>query len=329
MPRTMIFSIIVPVYNIEKYLMQCVDSILCSTINDMEVILVNDGSSDESYQICDNYEKRDNRITVIHQENGGLSAARNSGIKIAKGEYLLFVDGDDWIDASVLVQLETMIKKSPNPLDVVFLEIVKSFPNGTQQPMGDGYNVELINGKDKKTVMNHLANLSKYPGSACAKCIRRELIISNNLLFENGLLSEDIDWTVLLYRLAQTFGYIPQPYYFYRQVRPGSITQGSNPKRLGDLLYIVEKHANADTTNDYQTQVNAFMAFEYMICIYLYSTLPAAERKPYKGRLKKLKWLLKYGRSGKIKLVRWVSTFLGISITSKMLSVFKRRAKTT
>jgi len=319
------FSIIIPVYNIEAYLPQCVASVLASQTSELEIILVNDGSTDGSPKLCDEYAKRDSRVRVVHQENSGLSSVRNTGIKNATGDYLLFVDGDDWIDASVLGQLEEMIKKSANPIDVCFLEIAKVFPDGTQQSMGDGYDIARINRQSKETVMTHLAGLPKYPGSACAKCVRRGLIASNSLFFEKGLLSEDIDWTASLYKRAQHFAYIPKLFYFYRQNREGSITQGNIPKRLNDLLYIVEKHSNIDIkTDEYQAQVNAFMAFEYMICIYMYSLLPNTERKKQKHRIKKLKWLLGYGHSRKIKLVRLVCSVAGITLTAEMLGIFKR-----
>lgn len=95
-------SIIVPVYNTANYLSQCVDSIICQSYTDWELILVDDGSKDQSGMICDEYAKQDNRITVIHQSNNGVSSARNAGINLAKGEYLCFVDADDWLEPSFL-----------------------------------------------------------------------------------------------------------------------------------------------------------------------------------------------------------------------------------
>ena len=94
-------SVIVPVYNTEKYLAQCVDSILAQTLRDIEVILVDDGSTDNSPAICDSYKSRDERIKVIHQQNKGLSAARNAGIRIASGKYIAFVDSDDFVDCKM------------------------------------------------------------------------------------------------------------------------------------------------------------------------------------------------------------------------------------
>ena len=91
-------SVIVPVYNTEKYLRECIDSILAQTFRDFELILVDDGSTDGSGAICDEYAKQDERIRVIHQENGGITVARKSGVRAARGEYVTFVDSDDWID---------------------------------------------------------------------------------------------------------------------------------------------------------------------------------------------------------------------------------------
>ena len=94
-------SIIIPVYNVESYLERCVDSVLAQTFEDFEVILVNDGSTDNSPEICDEYLTVDNRIKIIHKDNGGLSSARNSGLDIAKGRYIMFVDSDDWIERNM------------------------------------------------------------------------------------------------------------------------------------------------------------------------------------------------------------------------------------
>ena len=91
-------SIIVPVYNAEKYLNRCIDSILKQTFTDLEIILVDDGSTDDSLKICEEYQKQDDRIIVIHKDNGGSTSARKAGVRIAKGAYIAFVDSDDWID---------------------------------------------------------------------------------------------------------------------------------------------------------------------------------------------------------------------------------------
>ena len=110
-------SVIVPIYNVEKYLAECVDSILGQTFQDMEIILVDDGSLDSSSQMADDYAVRDQRVKVIHKENGGLSSARNAGMKIARGEYIYFCDSDDYISLDAIeILYETATK---NDLDMV------------------------------------------------------------------------------------------------------------------------------------------------------------------------------------------------------------------
>ncbi len=106
-----LISAIVPVYNVEKYLYRCVDSILKQTYENFELILIDDGSPDNCSQMCDELSEKDSRIKVIHQENQGLSAARNSGIKIAKGNYLTFIDSDDWISNTMFEDLINLIKE--------------------------------------------------------------------------------------------------------------------------------------------------------------------------------------------------------------------------
>ena len=107
-----LISVIVPVYNVEKYLAKCIDSLLAQTFSDFEILLVNDGSPDASGQICDALAKSDDRIRVIHKENGGAASARNSGLDAAKGDYIAFVDGDDLIHPQYLECLLALIQKN-------------------------------------------------------------------------------------------------------------------------------------------------------------------------------------------------------------------------
>lgn len=107
----MLFSIIVPVYNVEKYLVRCIESVINQTFKDFECILIDDGSLDNSGNICDEYSLKDSRIVVVHQNNAGVSAARNTGLNIAKGEYICFCDSDDWLEDSLLEQLSFYCQK--------------------------------------------------------------------------------------------------------------------------------------------------------------------------------------------------------------------------
>lgn len=118
-------SVIVPVYNVEDYLEECINSILGQTYKNLEIILVDDGSTDNSSKICDIYEKKDKRIKVIHKENGGLSSARNEGLKYRTGEYISFVDSDDFIDKTMYEKLYSAIKKYDADVVRVILLMLK------------------------------------------------------------------------------------------------------------------------------------------------------------------------------------------------------------
>ena len=115
----MLFTVIVPIYNVEKYLEKCIDSILAQTFTDYELLLVDDGSTDRCPEICDAYEKKDKRIKVIHKPNGGLVSARNAGIFAAKGDYITYVDGDDWVKPELLQFVHDRIAESSQQVDMV------------------------------------------------------------------------------------------------------------------------------------------------------------------------------------------------------------------
>ena len=178
-----IFSIIVPVYNVENELGKCIDSILAQSIEDFELILIDDGSTDNSGKICDAYEKKDKRIKVIHKINGGVSSARNSGLDIANGDCITFIDSDDYVDYGYL-------KKLYNPnVDMVLcnMKYMQSYKNNYRILDNEIYGVFKID----EEIINKIIE-SKYINSACSKMYKNNLIQKNNIRFkENISLGED------------------------------------------------------------------------------------------------------------------------------------------
>lgn len=315
------FSIIIPVYNVEKYLGECIESVLTQSFQSYEIILVNDGSTDTSGDICDEYAKKDKRIKVIHQENKGLSGARNKGIVSSTGEYLLFIDSDDYIAENSLEKLHDTIGE--NDIDVVFLEIVKFLPDGTTQPMNDGYVKEKIVNKNQEEVWEHIANINKFPGSACSKAVKRSLL-SEDMLFVEGLISEDIEWCYRLFGKAVTYSYLEYPFYYYRQQRQGSITNSVSYKNLDSTLWIIKRWATKNPETKYQKVLNSFISYQYMIMLYSISKMEKELSKKYFAEAKKYSWLLGCGGSKRVKLVNIVAKFLGIKNTAKVLNCYKR-----
>lgn len=209
-------SIIVPVYNVELYLHRCVDSVLHQRYADFELILVDDGSKDSSGRICDDYVKIDPRVVVIHKENGGASSARNAGLSIAKGEYLSFVDSDDWIDEDFLASLIPLLS---NDVGIAACGMYMEYPYQT---------IEVCNGKGCTiTSLNLLEsgdiNRDWFGNYFCNKIFLRNLF--NGLFFPEGRVYEDIS---LLYKiLLQTpkVGILGKCAYHYYKGNAGAISR--------------------------------------------------------------------------------------------------------
>ncbi|MDR2156269.1 MAG: glycosyltransferase, partial [Clostridiales Family XIII bacterium] len=186
-PAPYTISIVIPVHNVAAYLNACVDSIASQAAKRTEIILVDDGSTDASPGICDDYALAFQNISVIHKENGGLSDARNAGVRAASGEWLLFVDGDDWIEENSLAEIERAAARAC-PEDLIFLQMSKVFPDGKKTDVGSMPDRGKLKGAPKAAALDHLASLPKFPGSACAKLIRRSVLTQNNIRFQEGLL---------------------------------------------------------------------------------------------------------------------------------------------
>ena len=290
---------------------------------DYEIILVDDGSTDNSGIICDEYALKYTNITVIHKQNGGLSDARNAGIPLAKGEYILFIDSDDYIENGSMSAIVDCLKEQKETTDVIFLNASKVFPDGEKVPLGDNYDKSKINGRSKDEVLKHIAFLPKYPGSACTKLIRKSVIVNNGIFFEKGIYSEDIDWTIKLLVSSERFTYCDAKYYCYRQNRQGSITNSTTVKHVESLLHIIEKWTSRDMVRENQAEINAFLAYEYMIMLFLYNSLSKDDKNKVKSKIKEYSWLLKYGKNFKIKITRMAFTLTGIEITSRLLGLVR------
>lgn len=318
----MLLSFVVPVFNVESYLADCINSIICQPGKDFEVILIDDGSTDESGIICDKYAQLDSRVLSYHKTNGGLSDARNYGIKRASGKYLAFVDADDFIGERAIETIRAILKKQSN-IDIIFMEAYKFYGDKKRLSLGEGYENKLINGHPKQDVLNHLSKLNKFPASACSKIVNREFLIRNNLYFVSGLLSEDVDWSIRVFLSADSFWHSSYEYYFYRQNRKGSITSSVSSKRVFDLLSIIENYSRNSNTF-YQEYILAFLAYELSVAILLYSKLPyCVSNKNVAQKIRDLSWILSYGRTKKIFFVNLCYSILGLGVTSYLLNKIK------
>ncbi len=202
-----LFSIIVPIYNTEKYLSRCIESILEQTFTDFELILVDDGSTDSSYSICQNYAKDDSRIKVIHKENGGVSSARNIGLEYAKGVYLWFVDSDDYIKPTALVDLSVKVLNESSDL-VIFNTTIEG-----------NYKIDGFDAFFETYYFKYVLGFAPWN-----KLYLREIIEQNNLKFdEEETIGEDLLFNVGYYKHLKNkkITFISEGYYVYDN-RPDS-----------------------------------------------------------------------------------------------------------
>lgn len=242
----MLISVITTVYNGEKYLSTCLESVLKQSIADWEMILVDDGSTDQSGAFCDAFAKRDQRIHVIHQENQGLPAARNVGIQNAKGDYLVFLDIDDWISPDMFYEI-AMASKKRRP-DILIINLKKVVKAGKYE-ISDWF-IPLKTTSERI----HLLLVCGYLRESWRKCCKRELF--NNIQFPKELRStQDLYNTADLAVLAHSFGVVDYAWYFYNKMNQDSIThKGAAVRRsinnfkawkhfydLGKIYYLDEK----------------------------------------------------------------------------------------
>ena len=231
-------SIIIPVYNTAEFLPQCLDSVINQTLKDIEIICVNDGSTDNSLEILKEYAKKDKRIIIINQENQGLSCSRNNALKIAKGEYIQFLDSDDYIDLSTCADLYN--KSIRYNLDMINFEGINF--NRYKKEQQKGQTICYISPNEEKMVYSGAAleQIREFiPISACRFFYKRKFIIDNKMLFPEHLCFEDNYFVLKALLLVKNYGVLRKICY-YRRIHENSITQNWN-KHFSDYIKIVLK----------------------------------------------------------------------------------------
>ena len=222
-----VFSIIVPVYNVSEYLRRCLSSLINQTFKDIEIILVDDGSKDDSSAICDEYAQIDSRVKVIHKENGGLSDARNKGLEAATGNYVIFVDSDDYIDTDACDKFLPYIEKS---YDIII---------GDAYVEGGKCNLTHVVTEDVMTGETYLLRALSAELASMAVWLnvyRREFLRDNGLNFKFGILHEDEQFTPRCLLKANTVVYSGVFFYHYI-IRPSSITTKPDKRKNATDLY--------------------------------------------------------------------------------------------
>jgi len=315
-----IFSIIIPVYNVEDYLEECIKSVLSQDFSDYEIILVDDGSTDNSGNICDNYRNNYEKIKVIHKENGGSSSARNEGIKKAVGRYILFLDSDDfYCDKSFLSKA---FEISKTDFDCLWFKTAYFYSDEEryEDHYGD-YDLSIFSGSMHNIFMRMLEQKMQL-ASPCNKVIKRELFLENNLYFEEGIIAEDVEWVIRLFEATSKMCAINKVAYAYRKNRIGAVTYKTTHKKLNDIITVIKRIICASNTVNKLNKLDllSYAAFEYAVLL-----VNVASMKDYKAfpEVKKYAYLLKYALDRKTKIVKIIYSLFGYNNTIKIIRMIR------
>lgn len=318
-------SFIVPIYKVEQYIHQCVVSILSQTYQNIEIILVDDGSPDSCPQICDEIAMSDPRIRVLHKDNGGLSDARNSGLALATGDLICFIDGDDfWIHNDDLKKLIDIIKRNQT-VDFVGFNCSYYYPFTDSYSPWPDYDMSLSNLMSKHEAVVQLIRRSSFVMSACMKIIRRDFLVQHNLTFIKGQLSEDIPWFINLLDCCKECMFVNLNVYAYRQGVAGSITHNIGQRNIDSLINIVEGELNKIVHRSFNDNakdcIMSFLAYEYCIILGYLQFLDKQTAKEKYEYLKQYKYLLRYTQDPKVRKVYLAYRMLGLKLTTLLLQI--------
>lgn len=321
-------SFIIPIYKVEKYLDECISSILNQTFTDFEIILVDDGSPDNCPEICDIWAKKDSRVRVLHKSNGGLSDARNAGIEAARGDYLIFVDGDDfWVSDECLNNIMDTLEQHPGCSFINFNCSYYYSTDGSYRKWKE-YPEELCRPVDRNTALSLLTASGTIPMSACLKVIDRNVFSNGRAKFIKGIHCEDIPWFIDLLEASDKCVFTNLYIYAYRQNVNDSISASFGEKSFNDLLNIIETEtAKAESRNFSAKALEAlysFLAYEFCILLAGIKSLPENLRKDSREKLMKYRWLLKHTVNPKVRLTYLASKILGIRLTENILNLYMK-----
>ena len=279
-------SVILPVYNVGKYLRQSLDSLINQTLKDIEIICVDDGSTDDSYDILEEYKQKDARIKVIHKENKGTGAARNDGLRLAEGECIGFVDPDDWVKPNMFERLYGLIKEKN-------LDIAMCMPdgydekNGINAPFPYFVDANFENIIDDRVFNWRDLSPFSYPMCVWNKLYTKELFDKHNIDFAEGLDFEDHKVIFGTLLTAERMFFVREKLYVYRFNREGSVLTDNN-RRLIDHIKIFDIVENLmKETNTYNILRNDFITYKIHNILYYYSMIKDEFKSEYYEKMVK------------------------------------------
>ncbi len=312
------FSIIVPVYNAQEYLDECVRSVLSQSCTDFELLLVDDGSVDDSPAMCDRFSSSDGRVKAIHTKNGGASKARNTGLDYASGEYIIFLDSDDyWDNKDALHILSKNI--SENHSDILMFGCTDwNTVTGEKKITRCDYDLDLLAQNDIEKSLHYLFSNKLLPGGPTVFAVKSSLINKINLRFKEGIQAEDYDWVLSLFCNCSSISAVNEPFYIYRKGQGSTVSSGASIKLINGTVYTIEKWENlADTYSDViRADILNYLAFIYSTGIIIIGRMSKADKNSAIEKMKPFKHILSCGYWKKVRLVKYFLKLFGFRITA-------------
>lgn len=323
------FSVIIPVYNAEKYIDECVQSVLNQTFSDFEMLLIDDGSKDHSTEICERYAKQDRRVRVIHKKNGGASSARNLGLDYACGKYIIFLDSDDyWNDINALACLNDEMADNT---DIIVFGCTDFFMSkNTKVVTRNGYDLDIFSTDDRNIILHYLFSEKLIPGGPTIFAVSRSLIEKNNIRFKEGIQAEDYDYVFCVFLNSVHIKAVNNPFYIYRKDVKTSVTSQGSLKIIKGIEYTIEKWLPVFEKCDHKTLKGDYLnylSFIYTTGFVIMGALKKSERKQAIESMKRYRYILKYGYWKKTRLVRKLVKILGLNLFSRFANIYFYRIR--
>lgn len=322
-------SVIIPMYNVEKYIDKALDSIFRQDCPGIEVILVNDGSTDDTLKKCKEIisNRGQNNVTVVTQKNNGASAARNLGIKLAKGRYLTFVDADDWWEGNEISTCLDQLEQSGKDL-LIHIPFKWNMDKQKKIDMGSTVDWQSIKSYSYIETLDFLEKNNLLLMSACNKIIKRSFLLENQLYFLEGTIAEDIEWGIRVYSCSTTIEIYEKKFYSYL-LRKGSVTSSITEEKTKQFFDIFIQSTNQvmDLRDEIKVILLRYLSFHYFILV---GQVHVFKDKKYINQLKKYTWFAEYAVSGKGRKLSVLYKFLGLHTSSWMiykLLVFQNKRK--
>ncbi len=321
-------SIVIPVYNAEKYLDACFDSIKRQKFADYEVIIIDDGATDNSPEICDRYAETDSRVKVYHLQNGGPSRARNIGFDKANGKYVYCIDNDDCIyDEYHFTKIYDYLLENEVDILQTGATYISDEANAKETVVDYTDVPEFPSDKIEKYV-DWLVKNNKFETSCWSKIIKTDFLRENKLYFDENLVVEDFDWNMRFFQCVKSYSILKSASYIH-VFRQGSISSAKGAKRhknCVDQIETIKKYAKLFQTDGFSTEINKsllpFLTYQYYITISVASSLDKEYKKDIKKSLKQTKFITKFSSGKKQKLLKLIYNLFGFNVLTFVLTYY-------